>query len=91
MRHALAAAALTLALTAPAAHAKKPMIIPVGSAATVKWTAVGIIGVAGILVTYDIMRRFGCTGDFLRLGGPGFTSPTGIQPIMPPRRCSPPR
>ncbi|MGU9982102.1 hypothetical protein ACJ4V0_18885 [Phreatobacter sp. HK31-P] len=94
LKGAAVAAALSLAAvvgTAPAAHAKKPVIIVAGSATTVKWTAVGIIGVAGILVTYDIMRRFGCTGDFLRLGGPGFTSPIGNQPIMPPRRCTPPR
>ncbi len=93
LKGAAFAAALSLAAvvgSAPAAHAvKKPPVIVAGGGATVKWTAVGIIGVAGILVTYDIMRRFGCTGDFLRLGGPGFTSPIGNQPIMPPRRCMP--
>lgn len=77
--------------TAPAAHAERFIPVAAGGGATVKWTAVGIIGVAGILVTYDLLRRFGCTGDFLRLGGPGFTSPIGNQPIMPPRRCTPPR
>jgi hypothetical protein len=88
------AAALALAAivgTAPAVRAERFIPVAVGGGTTVKWTAVGIIGVAGILVTYDIMRRFGCTGDFLRLGGPGFTSPIGNQPIMPPRRCTPPR
>lgn len=93
LKGAAFAAALSLAAVvgaAPAAYAK-PVIVAAGSATTAKWTAVGIIGVAGILVTYDIMRRFGCTGDFLRLGGPGFTSPIGNQPIMPPRRCTPPR
>ncbi len=94
LKGAAFAAALSLAAvvaTAPAAHAGRVIPVAVGGGTTVKWTAVGIIGVAGILVTYDIMRRFGCTGDFLRLGGPGFTSPIGNQPIMPPRRCTPPR
>jgi len=96
MNISLKAAGLALAVflvAAPGARANgvNGFIAPAGGGATVKWTAVGIIGVAGILVTYDIMRRFGCTGDFLRLGGPGFTSPIGNQPIMPPRRCMPPR
>ncbi|KAF0133762.1 MAG: hypothetical protein FD152_1561 [Xanthobacteraceae bacterium] len=94
LKGAAFAAALTLTAVvgaAPAAHAGRFIPVAVGGGTTVKWTAVGIIGIAGILVTYDIMRRFGCTGDFLRLGGPGFTSPIGNQPIMPPRRCTPAR
>lgn len=39
-----------------------------------------IIGIAAFLVTYDIVRRTSCTGDFLKLGGPGFSSP--ITPAM---------
>ncbi len=99
MRSSLKGAAFAAALSlsaivgaAPAAHAVMLKPVPAaGTVATVKWSSIGIIGVAGILVTYDIMRRFGCTGDFLRLGGPGFTSPIGNQPIMPPRRCTPAR
>jgi hypothetical protein len=26
-------------------------------------------------VTYDLIRRTTCSGDFLGLGGPGFTTP----------------
>lgn len=88
LKGAAFAAALSLAAvagTAPAAHAGRVIPVAVGGGTTVKWTAVGIIGVAGILVTYDIMRRFGCTGDFLKLGGPGFTSPARNAAIMPPR------
>ena len=34
----------------------------------------GVIGVAGFLVIYDLIRRTTCSGDFLQLGGPGFTT-----------------
>ena len=34
----------------------------------------GVIGVAGFLVIYDLIRRTTCSGDFLHLGGPGFTT-----------------
>lgn len=78
------AVALSLSFLAAApAHAA-----PVPAAGTVlaaKWSAVGVIGVASVLVGYDLIRRFGCTGDFLRLGGPGFGSPVGNAAIMPPR------
>jgi hypothetical protein len=79
------AMALAAGLFSVAPAKALPAPAPAGTVAAVKWTAVGIIGVAGILVTYDIMRRFGCTGDFLKLGGPGFTSPARNAAIMPPR------
>lgn len=97
MRITLKGAAVALALSlsavvaaAPAAQAK-PKIIVAGTSAAAKWSTIGIIGVASVLVGYDIMRRFGCTGDFLRLGGPGFDGPVGNNAIMPPRRCTPAR
>ena len=34
----------------------------------------GVIGVAAFFVIYDLIRRTTCSGDFLRLGGPGFTT-----------------
>lgn len=93
MRITLKSAAVALALSlsavvaaAPAAHASEKVVV--GTSAAAKWSAIGIIGVAGVLVTYDIMRRFGCTGDFLRLGGPGFGGPVGNNAIMPPRNCA---
>lgn len=75
---ALLSAAPAQALPAPAAG---------GTVLTVKWTAVGVIGVASVLVGYDLVRRFGCTGDVFNLGGPGFTSPARNMAVMPPRRC----
>jgi hypothetical protein len=48
----------------------------------------GFIGFVGLLVTYDIIRRTTCSGDFLNLGGPGFTSPiTPAMSILSPPIC----
>jgi hypothetical protein len=49
----------------------------------------GFIGFVAAIVTYDLIRRTTCSGDFLGLGGPGFTTP--ITPasgnVMIPRQC----
>ena len=51
--------------------------------------ATGFIWFVGSLVAYDIIRRTSCSGDFLNLGGPGFTSPiTSTMSIITPRICS---
>lgn len=50
----------------------------------------GIIGTAIFFDIYDLIRRTTCSGDFLHLGGPGFT--TKIRPgdnILIPRVCRP--
>ena len=44
-----------------------------GGAAGAGVAAGGIIGVAALLAGYDLIRRTTCSGDFLYLGGPGFT------------------
>jgi len=49
-----------------------------------------VIGVASVLGLYDILRRTTCSGDFLGLGGPGFSEP--IRPnqnVLPPPNCRP--
>jgi hypothetical protein len=41
-----------------------------------------------VLVSYDLIRRTTCAGDFLKFGGPGFDRP--IKPtdnVLPPPRC----
>jgi hypothetical protein len=47
----------------------------------------GIIGVAAFFVFYDLVRRTTCSGDFLGLGGPGFTTPinAGTGNVMIPQ------
>lgn len=52
----------------------------------------GVIGAALFLVVYDLIRRTSCSGDFLGLGGPGFTEAiTPGQNVLPPRKCVPVR
>lgn len=54
--------------------------------------AIGFIGFVGLLVAYDLIRRTSCSGDFLALGGPGFTQPiTPDQNILAPPKCFPVR
>ena len=77
----LALVMLTSSLT-PASAAMVP-VAPVTGGSSVgfgPWLAGGIIGVAAFLGIYDFGRRTTCSGDFLNLGGPGFTAP--ITPGM---------
>lgn len=49
----------------------------------------GFIGFVGFLALYDFVRRTSCVGDFLHLGGPGFSEP--IKPgqnVLTPQ-CKP--
>lgn len=96
MRNAYPKAAAALALAAAAfvapAHAieKAPAAAIAASRTGSAWPAVSVIGVASALVTYDLIRRLTCTGDFLRLGGPGFGDPIGPNTsVIPPRACPP--
>ena len=50
-----------------------PLVPPPGGGAGAGGAG-GVIGVAGFLVIYDLIRRTTCSGDFLPLGGPGFTT-----------------
>jgi hypothetical protein len=57
----------------------KPPVIPphmTGTSGSAGAGAVGgFIGFVAAIVTYDLIRRTTCSGDFLGLGGPGFTTP----------------
>jgi hypothetical protein len=73
------------------APAPVPTPIIAGASSTAGAAATGgFIGFIGLLVTYDIIRRTSCSGDFLHLGGPGFTTPItpGMSIISPPK-CNP--
>jgi hypothetical protein len=70
-------------------------VVPLGPVATGgggagAGAAGGIIGVAAFLAVYDLIRRTSCSGDFLGLGGPGFTTPinAGTGNVMIPQ-CRP--
>jgi hypothetical protein len=49
----------------------------------------GVIGVAAFFVVYDLIRRTSCSGDFLGLGGPGFSTPITVENIITPPKCGP--
>ena len=52
----------------------------------------GIIGVAAFFVIYDLIRRTTCSGDFLYMGGPGFTTKIkASDTILTPPQCIPPK
>lgn len=81
-------AAIGVVAFTPSSHAQARVVAGGGPASP--WAAGSIIGVASVLVTYDLIRRHTCSGDFLNLGGPGFTSRIGPSDnVMPPRRCAP--
>jgi hypothetical protein len=100
MRLLLAATtALALLFSQSAAHAiyyKPPPPIPhqphggaIGSGAA---GVIGFEAFVAALVLYDIQRRWTCSGDYLRLGGPGFSEPwspaSTVKP--PPPVCAQP-
>ena len=76
---------------APIAPAPQPVphVVGGGTGAGAAVTG-GFLGFVGLLVSYDLIRRTTCSGDFLQLGGPGFTQPiTPAMTVLPPPRCAP--
>jgi hypothetical protein len=45
----------------------------------------GFLGFVAVLAGYDFIRRTTCSGDFLHLGGPGFTEPLPNGNVMIPQ------
>jgi hypothetical protein len=86
----LAASLMTTALIPSFALATVVTPVPVvsggGSAAG---AAGGVIGVAAFFVFYDLIRRTSCSGDFLGLGGPGFSTPITVENVITPPKCGP--
>ena len=67
---------------------KPPPVIPPASGtsgAAGAGATVGFIGVVAVLVGYDLLRRMTCLGDFLSLGGPGFTEKMPNGNVMIPQ------
>lgn len=64
----------------------RPPVI-VGTSSAVGVAAVGgFIGFVAALDIYDIIRRTTCSGDFLNLGGPGFSEPLKVgMTVMTPQ------
>jgi len=45
----------------------------------------GFLGFVAVLAGYDLLRRTTCSGDFLGLGGPGFTEKLPNGNVMTPQ------
>jgi hypothetical protein len=61
-----------------------PVVTVAGSSSVGAAVTGGFLGFVAALNLYDIVRRTTCSGDFLRLGGPGFTEPA-VGNVMTPR------
>jgi hypothetical protein len=70
------------AVPAPVVH---PAVVAGSSSTAGAWAAGGVIGVATFLASYDLIRRTSCSGDFLALGGPGFSEPMPNGNVMIPQ------
>ena len=63
-----------------------PLIVTHGTSAAAGAAATaGFIGFVAVLVGYDLLRRTTCVGDFLYLGGPGFTEKMPNGNVMIPQ------
>jgi hypothetical protein len=63
-----------------------PPVVHGGGSGAGAAAAGGFIGFVGFLAIYDLIRRTTCSGDFLGMGGPGFSEP--IRPgmnVLPPQ------
>ena len=92
----LAASLMTTVLIPTGSFALAPVVHPVpiisggGSGAGAGAAAAGgVIGVAAFFVVYDLIRRTSCSGDFLGLGGPGFSTPITVENVLTPPKCGP--
>ena len=69
--------AFAFTATIPAASAAAPVVVHpaavAGSSAAGAAAVGGFLGFVALLDTYDLIRRTTCSGDFLGLGGPGFS------------------
>ena len=92
-RAAMASAIVFTAVVPNTAFAVVPVPPPIpmaGGAGAGAAVTGGFIGFVGLLVTYDLIRRTSCSGDFLGFGGPGFSEPiTPAMSVITPPICAP--
>jgi len=83
----IGAFAVTAAIPTTASAAAAPLPPPhvVAQSTAGAWAVGGFIGVVAALDIYDFVRRATCSGDFLALGGPGFSEPlkVGMNVLTP--------
>jgi hypothetical protein len=88
VRAAIASAFVSVAIVPNAVSAAPaPVVHPVAGTSSAAGAAVtgGFLGVVAILDAYDFIRRTTCSGDFLGLGGPGFSEPMQVGNVMIPQ------
>ena len=90
----LAASLMTMVLIPTESFALAPVVHPApiisgGGSGAGAGAAGGVIGVAAFFVVYDLIRRTSCSGDFLGLGGPGFSTPITVENVITPPKCGP--
>ncbi len=84
------ASAFVFAAVAPNTASATPVVHPavVAASSTGAGAAAvgGFIGFVAALDIYDLIRRTTCSGDFLGLGGPGFSEPLKVgMNVMTPQ------
>ena len=62
-----------------------PIVTHGASGAAGAGATAGFIGFVAVLAGYDLLRRTTCVGDFLHLGGPGFTEKMPNGNVMIPQ------
>lgn len=83
--------ALAFTAVMPAASAAvaiaPPVVATAGTSSAAGAAATGgFIGLVAALDIYDLIRRTTCSGDFLSLGGPGFSEPLKVgMNVMTPQ------
>ena len=88
----LAASLMTTVLIPTESFALAPVVHPapiISGGGSGAGAAGGVIGVAAFFVIYDLIRRTSCSGDFLGLGGPGFSTPITVENVITPPKCGP--
>jgi hypothetical protein len=87
VRAAIASAFVFTAVVPNTASATAlPPVVVAGTSSAAGAAAVGgFLGFVAFLDMYDIIRRTTCSGDFLNLGGPGFTEPMPNGNVMIPQ------
>jgi hypothetical protein len=85
----VSALAFTAALpTASSAAPVAPHVVAAAGTSSAAGAAAtgGFIGFVAALDIYDLIRRTTCSGDFLGLGGPGFSEPLKVgMNVMTPQ------
>lgn len=83
------AAMVTMPMTQPARGGAEAVIVPVVTSSGSVPIGIGIFaGIVAALTSYDLIRRNTCSGDFLKLGGPGFSEPIKpTQNVRIPPKC----